>query len=251
MSALRLGPEMNETYVEIGWPVALRGRLSSIVVASASEGTSLSMPAITMCTGGSALASRALPSVLTSITVPVSATQRVRARDPRAGVDEPTPQMPRRRPYQHVRIRRQVFPGGLADQLSRALARDVQRRRDDVRRPFARHLHQELAQIGFNHLDPVAFQRRVELNLLGRHRLALDHHLHVVVIQHPQHRRNGVRRICWPMHDGPNRFRSRRELLDQLGQPIQRRTPPSAQIGLAALEVAKPKGRVAPLAQLR
>ena len=177
--------------------------------------------------------------------------QCIRAGDPSTGVDEPTTQMPCRCPHQHVWIRRQVFPGGLADQLGRALARDVQRRRDDVRRTLPSHLHQELAQVGFHDLDSVVFQRRIELNLLGRHRLALDYHLHVVVVQHLQHGRNGVRGVGWPMYDGPDRFRSRCELLHQLRHPVQRRSPPSAQVGLPALEVARPKGRVASLAQLR
>ena len=52
--------------------------------------------------------------------------QCVRAGDPSTGVDEPTPQMPRRCPHQYVRIRRKVFAGRLANQFGRALARDVQ-----------------------------------------------------------------------------------------------------------------------------
>ena len=74
-----------------------------------------------------------------------------------------------RRAHQHIGIRRQVFAGGLADQFGRALADDVKGGGDDVGRTLPRNLHQELAEVGLNDLDPVVLQGGVELDFLGGH----------------------------------------------------------------------------------
>ena len=113
------------------------------------------------------------------------------------------------------------------------------------------HLHQELAEVGFHDLDAVVLEGGVELNLLGSHRLALDHHLDLVVVQHLQRRRNGARGVGGSVHDGPDRLGGGRELLDELRHAVQRGLAAAAQVGLAALEVASAEGGVAAFAQLR
>ena len=55
------------------WPVPLRGSMRSTATASSSVATSLSMPNKAMCTGGSVVVRSALPSLVTSTIVPVSA----------------------------------------------------------------------------------------------------------------------------------------------------------------------------------
>src|SRR5438445_1264197 len=55
------------------WPVPLRGSTRQTPTASSSDATSLSMPNTAMCTGGSVVVRSALPSLVTSTMVPVSA----------------------------------------------------------------------------------------------------------------------------------------------------------------------------------
>jgi hypothetical protein len=58
------------------WPVPLRGSMRSTATASSSVATTLSMPNRAMCTGGSVVVRSALPSLVTSMMVPVSAIAR-------------------------------------------------------------------------------------------------------------------------------------------------------------------------------
>ena len=51
----------------------------------------------------------------------------------------------------------------------------VDRRDEDVRRPVARELDDELGEVGLDRGSPLALQRVVELDLVGRQRLDLDH----------------------------------------------------------------------------
>src|SRR5712691_3246886 len=59
------------------WPVPLRGSMRSTATASSSEATTLSTPNSAMCTGGSVTVRSALPSLVTSMMVPVSAIARL------------------------------------------------------------------------------------------------------------------------------------------------------------------------------
>ena len=73
MSALRDGPVMNCVYEVIFWPVPLRASSFTIATASSIVGTIFSIPTTAMCTEGSVVARSALPSFVTSMSVPVSA----------------------------------------------------------------------------------------------------------------------------------------------------------------------------------
>ncbi len=57
--------------------------------------------------------------------------------------------------------------------------RVMHRRRDQVRRPFAGQLDDELAEIGLRDLDARRLERRVEMDLLGGHRFRFDRPLAV------------------------------------------------------------------------
>ena len=61
----------------------------------------------------------------------------------------------------------------LRKSASTSLARDVDRRRDDVRRRLVAQLDDVFAEIGLDRLDAVRLERLVEADLLGDHRLAL------------------------------------------------------------------------------
>src|SRR6266852_5528598 len=67
-------------------PVPLRGSMRSTATASSSDATTLSMPKIAMCTGGSVVVRSALPSLVTSTMVPVSAIARLAPLIPTAAV---------------------------------------------------------------------------------------------------------------------------------------------------------------------
>ena len=73
MSADRDGPVMNWVYEVIFCPVPLRASSFTIATASSRVGTSFSMPTTAMWTGGRVVARSALPSLVTSMSVPVSA----------------------------------------------------------------------------------------------------------------------------------------------------------------------------------
>ena len=64
------------TYDVSGCPVPLRGSSSMNVPKSAREGTTFSMPAIAMCSGGNVVVMRILPSLSTSMSEPLSAAIR-------------------------------------------------------------------------------------------------------------------------------------------------------------------------------
>ena len=73
MSADREGPVIQFTYAVISCPVPLRGSIRSTATASSSVATTLSIPNNAMWTGGSVVVRSALPSLVTSTIVPVSA----------------------------------------------------------------------------------------------------------------------------------------------------------------------------------
>jgi len=68
------GPVSRLVYAEIGWPVALRASSRSSTARSARPGTTFSMPRHATCSRGSDVPRSALPSFVTSTSVPVSAT---------------------------------------------------------------------------------------------------------------------------------------------------------------------------------
>src|SRR4051812_10200909 len=71
------GPQWNVVYWVMSPPVAERTRSRSMAKAWAIEGTSFSMPAVTMCTRGGVVVSSALPSFVTVQVAPVSATRKL------------------------------------------------------------------------------------------------------------------------------------------------------------------------------
>ncbi len=61
-------------------------------------------------------------------------------------------------------------------------------------------LHDPLAQVGIDHFDAVPFQERIEMALLGEHRLAFHELLHAVPLQDTEHDLVVLRRIASPVH---------------------------------------------------
>ena len=127
------------------------------------------MPNSAMWTGGSVTVRSALPSFVTSTIVPVSAMAMFAPLMPTDGLDELLPQG-------DARVVLDGLDGRLgAEDPGRVLLREVDGRRDEVRRARVRELDHALAQVGLDDLHPQRLEVRVELDLLGRHRLDLGH----------------------------------------------------------------------------
>src|SRR5579862_1536909 len=62
----------------------------------------------------------------------------------------------------------------VGEELADIFLRQVNGGRDDVRRALAAKLHNVFAKIGLDRVDPGVRERVVEIDFLGRHRLALD-----------------------------------------------------------------------------
>ncbi len=59
-------------------------------------------------------------------------------------------------------------------------------RQNDVARGSTGKLHDSLAQIGIDYRNAMPLQKRIEMALLGQHRLAFDHRLNVLPLQKSQ-----------------------------------------------------------------
>src|SRR5829696_5126707 len=90
------GPQWNVVYCVISPPVAERTRSRSIANAWAVEGTSFSMPAVTMCTRGGVVVSSAFPLGRDRAGGAGVGDEKVGARDRNIGQEELVPQLPPR-----------------------------------------------------------------------------------------------------------------------------------------------------------
>ena len=83
-SPARRGPSTSVVYTESFWPVALLARIARNTIRSVMDGTTFSTPMIATCTRGSDVTIRPFPSLVTSTTVPVSATAKLAPVIPRS-----------------------------------------------------------------------------------------------------------------------------------------------------------------------
>ena len=146
-----------------------------------------------------------------------------------------------------------------AKHSGRVLFREVNRRRDQVRRMRMRQLHHSLAQVRLDDLHAKRFEVGVQLDLFTRHRLDLGHHhapaIAIQVARAPRvpadlgddvARRGGVFGEVNLAADG---LEALLELLDELGQSLEVGPPPRFQIGASLGEVEAFESLVAPIAQ--
>ena len=108
------------------------------------------------------------------MSVPVSATARLTPVIPTSRLQEALPQHPARVGDERLRVVGVERPARLAlEQLGDLAGVEVDRRREQVRRPVAERLHDVLAQVGLDRVDARRGKRVVEPDLLGQHRLGL------------------------------------------------------------------------------
>ena len=134
------------------------------------------MPIIATWTRGSVVVSRPLPSLVQMQMLPVSATAKLTPLMPRSA-SRNAPRSTRAGELRHVRHVGDVVVGRaelLAEDPRDVLLRLVEDWGDDVRRAVVVELHDELAEVGLDHLDAGGLECVVELDLLADHRLRLD-----------------------------------------------------------------------------
>ena len=98
-----------------------------------------------------------------------------------------------------VARRRQIAMGAAKVGFD-VVAADMDGRRDDVRGRLAAQLDDVFAEIGLDRLDSRRFQRRVEADLLGDHRLALGHRLGAALLAQAEDDRVRLRRVARVVH---------------------------------------------------
>ena len=142
---------------------------------------------------GSVVASVALPSLVTSTTEPVSATKKLPPEIPMSAVRIVLAQHAARLEAQLLDpvLRRRAMLA--REQLGDLLLRLVQRRADDVRRRLVVvDLQDVFAEVGLDDRHARRFDRVVERDLLGDHRLRLDDLAHGVPLRDLEHQRVDV-----------------------------------------------------------
>ena len=175
-------PDHIEVYGFIRSPVDERGSSCRNTSRSVQVGTSFSMPITVIRVRGSVRHIRPLPSDSTTDSVPVVATAKLAPEIGDLGGQELLPQVPARRLGQRRGSSvRSAGAGSPTEAISRRkISRISARLRwiagtrmcDGLVVP---ELHDQLGQVGLPGGDPGRLQRLVEPDLLGRHRLDLDH----------------------------------------------------------------------------
>ena len=160
--------------------------------ASAVVSSTRSRPASTTWQRGSDETSRPLPSFSSTITVPLSATRKLRAGDAHAGLEERRAQALARVRDQLLRVVRHRAAAVGREHLGDLAARAVDDRGEDVRGPLAGELDDPLAEVGLDGRQARRLEGVVELDLLGDHRLALGDHLHAAPARDLEDRAHGV-----------------------------------------------------------
>ena len=108
------------------------------------------------------------------------------------------------------------------EQLANLFSLRVDRGHHDVAGRFVTQLDDPFAQVGVNDFDPMPLEERVEVALLGQHRLALHELFDVVLLQDPQHDLIVFGSVTSPMNMDSILPGVGFELLQQIGQVRER-----------------------------
>ena len=178
------------------------------------------MPITVTSTSGSVVHMRPLPSDSTTQTVPVSAMPKF-APLTAMGADRNFSRRCRRAASARAAgSSESVRPAAIVASKSRADLRAVavDRRDQDVRRPVARELVDELGQVGLDRGDPLGGQAVVEADLVGGDRLDLDDLRDPVLARDAGHDRVGLGRVARPVDDPAGADDGLLQPLQQLGE---------------------------------
>jgi hypothetical protein len=151
-------------------PVAERASKRSSGQASASVGITLSIDASTMCTLGSVMVRSALPSLVTTIADPVSATRKLAPVIPTSAArnfSRRTPRASATRVSGLGKIARGVEVTVVAAELfGDILGAQMNGRRDDVARPLVTDLDEVFAEVRLDHVEGRFLQPLTQCDLL-------------------------------------------------------------------------------------
>lgn len=100
--------------------------------------------------------------------------------------------------------------------------RFVNRRHNDVGRYFPSQLYDVLAEVCLDRLDSAIGHRRVQVDFLGRHALALHDHARTTLLRDAADDVAGLSRIARPVYLGAGALRIRTELLEVAVEVQQR-----------------------------
>ncbi len=161
----------------------------------------------------------------------------VAARHPHVGLDELFAEVAPGDGGQRPVLGGVRFAKLFGEQPAHVLGRQMQGRRDDVRRALAGQLHQVFAQVGLQRPNPHRGEGVVQLHLFADHRLRLDHRLDVVLLGNLEHDPVGLFRRLGPVDRGAPGGDVLLELDEQL-------------VKIADRVVLDPVGRRAPLLEV-
>ena len=165
-------------------------------------------------------------------TVPVSATPKFAPADRHRRAQELPPQVARARGGERLGLVGQAFGAEpAAEELADLGAVLVDRRHEDVRRPLAGELDDQLGQVGLDRLDAGPGQRLVQADLVGRQRLDLHHLLRPVARDDPGDDPVGLGGVARPVDLAP--ARDRRFELEEVGVEMAERPVLDRAAGLA------------------
>ena len=214
--------------------MALRGSAFRMGPTSANRSTSFSTPTTATWIRGRVETRRALPSLVTTTSVPVSATATL------------APVMPMSAARNFCRSSRRATATSagmsaasssltsLREDPGHLLLRHVDGGHHHVRGALAGQLDDPLAQVGLRHLDALLLEEGVEVHLLGGHRLRLGDALDPVLLAEPGQVLLHLGGVGGPEDLGPGLGGLLLELLGQLvevgrGPPLQ--APPAGRAG--------------------
>ena len=174
-----------------------------------------------MCTRGTDVHSRPLPSLVTRTIDPVSATPKLHPEMPRSARRNSARSCSRGEGGERRRrsLEDAIVGDLLLEELRDLVAVEVHRGGDDVARLVVRELDDPLAEVGLDDVTARRLERLVEVGLLGRHRLRLHDRARADALRDRSDVAVRLGAIARPEDMAPVRGHVVGELLEQLGQP--------------------------------
>ena len=219
-------PVQSDVYGFIRSPVEERGSSWRKTSRSAKRGRSFSIPSTVTSTGGSVVHMRPFPSDSTTQTAPGLGDAEVRAADADPRGEESLAQVDARRLGEVARVvGRDARRDRAREEVADLGAVAVDRRDEDVRRPVAVELEDQLGEVRLERVDARVGERVVEPDLVRRQRL--DLHDLVDAVRARDVDDDGVRLggVARPVHVPARRLDGRLELEEVRRRGARARRP--------------------------
>jgi hypothetical protein len=172
--------------------------------------------------GGSEVPRSALPSLVQTTKPPVSAMAKLTPVRPASAARNFSRRWCRAASVSALGSERPAGAELFVEQLADLLLFQVNGGHDDVARALLAKLHDALAQISVDDFDAARLEIRIEVALLGEHRLALDQPLDAALLQQPVHDAVVLAGVARPVHLRPQPDGVALELLEIVAEPRER-----------------------------